>query len=389
MPLFRGLPGVWKSHHRLMLCWIVFMQAVNPGRNTLEEFSRWTPAAVTAWRLARLLKATYWNVHLLVEWMAQDLIANLPAPPDGILYLFGDGSQADKRGHRHPLAQTGRKSKHHPWFFGIRFVLLMASWKGYRIPVAFRLILPKTHQAYRTENDLFREMVIGFSPPLWAKLVIVGGDAAYGSKANMQMVKDRDQADTERRWGFVFAIARTWKTTQDKTLKDLVTHLPRMYYRRTWIPQDIDLNRRKTFWTYDTRLSLCHVGEVTLVLSKKGRNMGPKQTKLLVTNVAELTPREVVFIYQKRWAIELVNWELKSGLGLGEHQVSGDDKRTENSIGIAVLAYLFLLRASHHEIIPGKSWSIFQLQHAFRLRVMTNQVEHRVKVKMAKSRKAA
>jgi hypothetical protein len=32
---------------------------------------------------------------------------------------------------------------------------------------------------------------------------------------------------------------------------------------------------------------------------------------------------------------------------------------------------------------------IFQLQHALRLRVMTNQVEHTVKVMMAKARKAA
>ena len=45
-------------------------------------------------------------------------------------------------------------------------------------------------------------------PPSWAKLVIVG-DAAYGSTANMRMVQDRDKADTTRRWGFVFAIART------------------------------------------------------------------------------------------------------------------------------------------------------------------------------------
>jgi hypothetical protein len=43
------------------------------------------------------------------------------------------------------------------------------------------------------ENALFREMVGAFVPPRWAKLVIVGGDAAYGSKANMDMVKDRDK----------------------------------------------------------------------------------------------------------------------------------------------------------------------------------------------------
>jgi len=386
---FQGMPGVWKSHHRLMLCWLIFMQALYPGRKTLQEMSRWTPGSVTAWRFSRLLKATYWNVHLLISWMAQDLIATLPPPTNRILYLIGDGSQADKRGAKNPVAQKGRKSKYHPWFFGLRFVLLIAAWDGYRIPGGFRIILPKRHQGYQNENALFREMVGEFIPPSWATLVIVSGDSAYGSKANMKMVKDRDQADDERLWGFVFAIARTWKTVDEKMLKNLVTHLPRKLYERTWIPNEIEGKGRKTFWIYGKRLCLCHVGDVTVVLSKKGRNLGPKNTKILVTNLPELTPREVVSIYQKRWAIEIVKWELKSGLGLGQHQVSGDQKRSTNSVGIAVLAYLFLLRACHHGITPGHSWSIFQLQHAFQLRAMTNQVEHNVKVKMAKGRKAA
>ncbi len=171
-------------------------------------------------------------------------------------------------------------------------------------------------------------------------------------------------------------------------IKHLVTHVPRTLYTRTWIPREIASHGRKTLWMYGRRLCLCHVGEVTAVLSKKGRNVGPKNTKILVTNLPELTPRHVVCMYQKRGAIALVNWERKSGLGLGQHQVSGDEKQSTNSVGIAVLAYVFLLRAYHHEITPGQSWSIFQLQHAFQLRAMTNQVEHNVKVKMAKRRKA-
>jgi len=387
--VFRGMPTVWRGRHRLIFCWLVFMPAVHPGRHTLAEMARWTPAAITAWRFGRLLKAAYWNVHLLVSWLAQDLMATVPAPANGILYLFGDGSHADKRGTKNPVAQKGRNRKQHPWFFGLRFSLLMAAWDGYRFPVGVRLILPKRHAEYQNENALFREMVSAFSPPPWAKLVIVGGDAAYGSKANMQMVQARDHADTARRWAFVFAIARTWKTVDEQTLKNLVTHLPHKYYQRTRVPKEPAGRGRRTFWTYHTRLALRHVGDVTIVLSKRGRNMGPKQTKILVTNLAELTPSQIVGIYQKRWAVELLHWELKSGLGLGEHQGSGDKNRSEKSIGIAVLAYLFVLRVCHHEIVPGKPWSIFQLQHALRLRVMTNQVEHQVKVKMAKAPKAA
>ena len=107
-------------------------------------------------------------------------------------------------------------------------------------------------------------MVGAFVPPRWATLVTVGGNAAYGSKANMDMVKDRDKADTARRWGFVFAIARTWKTVEDKSLKHLVTHVPHKYSQCTRVPREPGRKGRKTFWTYSTCLCLRHVGEVKI-----------------------------------------------------------------------------------------------------------------------------
>jgi hypothetical protein len=87
--------------------------------------------------------------------------------------------------------------------------------------------------------------------------------------------------------------------------------------------------------------------------------------------------------------MEQINRELKTDLGLGEHQVSADEQRIEKSFGIAVLAYLLLIRACHQEILPGTSWSIAQLQHTFRLRIITNQVEHKVKTQLTKTRKVA
>ena len=387
--LFRGMPGMWKSRHRLLLCWLVFMQALSPGRKTLAELARWTPAQVTGWRLRRLLKASYWHVHLLVAWWAQEALATLPPPRDGTLSLGGDGSAKPKRGTQNPLAQKGRTSEHHPWFFGIRFALLIVNWESYRFPVAVRLIRPKSHPAYQTEHALFRAMVGRFVPPPWATRVIVVGDAAYGSQDNIKMVMKRDADDPARRWGFVFALARTWKTVEDKALKDLVTHLPRKYYQRVRGPRLPGTKGCKTFWVYSTRLCLRHVGDVTVVLSKRGRNLGPKQTKILVTNLDEWIPRQVVSAYQRRWPVEQINRELKTDLGLGAHQVSGEEGRIEKSFGIAVLAYLLLIRACHQEMLPGTSWSIAQLQYAFRLRIMTNQVEHNVKTRLAKARKVA
>jgi hypothetical protein len=318
-----------------------------------------------------------------------EALQTLPPPKDGTLHLVGDGSVKPKRGTQNPLAQKGRKSEHQPWFFGIRFALLIATWDVYRLPVAFRVIRRKTDPAYQTENALFREMVRQFVPPAWATRVIVEGDAAYGSQDNMKMVMQRDADDPARRWGFVFAIARTWKTVEDKAIKDLVTHVPRPYSQRTLVPRLPGARGRKTFWVSSTRLCLRHIGDVTVILSKKGRNLGPKHTKILVTNLDEWIPRQVVSAYQRRWPVEQINRALKTDLGLGEHQVSGEEGRIEKSFGIAVLAYLLLIRVCHEEILPGTSWSVAQLQHALRLRIITNQVEHNVKTRLPKVRKAA
>jgi hypothetical protein len=387
--LFRGMPGVWRHRHRLVLCGLIVMQALFPGRKTLAELARWTPRSITVWRLRRVLKAAYWEVHLLVAWWGAEALQTLPPPKDGTRHLVGDGSVKPKRGTQNPLAQKGRKSAHQPWFFGIRFALLIVSWDVYRLPVAFRLIRRKTDPAYQTENALFREMVRQFVPPAWATRVIVEGDAAYGSQDHMKMVMQRDADDPARRWGFVFAIARTWKTVEDKAIKDLVTHLPHKYSQRTLVPRLPGARGRKTFWVYSTRLCLRHIGDVTVVLSKRGRNVGPKHTKILVTNLDEWIPRQVVSAYQRRWPVEQINRERKTDLGLGEHQVSRGEGRIEKAFGIAVLAYLLLIRACHEEIRPGTSWSIAQLQHALRLRIITNQVEHNVKAQLPKVRKVA
>jgi hypothetical protein len=36
--LFRGMPGVWRHRHRLVLCWLIVMQALFPRRKALVPF---------------------------------------------------------------------------------------------------------------------------------------------------------------------------------------------------------------------------------------------------------------------------------------------------------------------------------------------------------------
>ena len=67
---------------------------------------------------------------------------------------------------------------------------------------------------------------------------------------------------------------------------------------------------------------------------------------------------------------EQINHELKTELGLGEHQVSKEEGRIERSFGMAVLAYLLLIRACHQEMLPGEAWSAPQLRSGTRPRAL-------------------
>ena len=58
-------------------------------------------------------------------------------------------------------------------------------------------------------------------------------------------------------------------------------------------------NGRQSFWTDSTRLYLQPLGDVTVVLSKQACNVDLQHTKILGTNLVELTARQVVLVYQK------------------------------------------------------------------------------------------
>jgi hypothetical protein len=218
---------------------------------------------------------------------------------------------------------------------------------------------------------------------------MVAGDAADGSHDNLTRVLQRNADDPARRWGLVFALARPGKTVEEKAIQAVVPPLPRADDQRVRVPRLPSATGCNIFWVSSTRLGLRPSGDVTVVLRQRGRNRGPKQTKILVTNLAAWMPRQVVGAYQRRWPVAQINRALQTDLGLGEHQVSAEAGRIANAFGIAVLAYVLLIRACHQELLPGTSGSRAQLQHALRLRSITHQVDHHVKTRLTNVRKVA
>lgn len=362
------LKPLFSYRHFLVFCWLMVAQLICFEKATFKALGRYTPKHVAWWHLRRLVACSRWPWEQVLEWLVTQTLAVFPPPRDGVLYLVVDSTLKGKRTKKNPLVKKGRFNEYAPYTFGLHTVLLIAQWDIYRVPLAFRLVQPKKSKGYRSENALFREMLEDLILPPWCKMVIVVADAAYASRANLKAIQ-------ARRWFFVIAFPRTWKLANGQYLRDIVTHLPLHYYRHARVPPLIPQARGRVFWPFAKRAQLCHVGDVTVILSRRRRNHSPKQTKLLVTNLPLATARMIVAIYLRRWPVELCFKELKGAMGLGQPQVTKEAARVERSVAVAIMADLLLLRLRTEQVRPGTSWSTFALKQSFAWEIGAQQLK--------------
>ena len=369
-----------QAPHFRLFCWLLVALIVEKGPGTVKSLSRWVPERVTYWALMRMLRSGLWDPDFIIREMARVLLATLPPPKDRTLYLLGDPTIKAKRGKKHPLARKTRTTEFGPYVFGVEMVVVVASWGRFRVPVSLGVVDPKQRGH---ANELFRQALRAFEPPWWAEQVIVEADAGMAANATLKVI-------CERRWTFVFAMTRSRKFTDGKTVRDLVNHLPKSRYRR--VATRKPNGRRVDYWVYSRRGDLNGVGDVTIVLSKKRRNAGPKGVKIIVTNLEAVSAAEVLSKYSRRWGVELAFKELKSGLHLGRMQVTKEAGRVKRSLALPIIAYLLLLRLYGHEEPRMKAFNLFRLKERFIEDVSDHEARHlefRWERKLQKLRPAA
>lgn len=375
-PIFRCA----QARHFQVFCWLLIALVLDSGKGTLKGLCHYLPPKLKYWTLLRMVRSGQWDADILVTRMAHDILRYLPPPADGVLHLSADSTRKDKRGNKHPLGFVRRESDHAPYTFGFDMVIMIASWNRFRFPVAIAPIDPdiKGHQ-----NKLFRYMLDTFDPPSWVKEIIVTGDAGFCANETLQLID-------AKRWIYVFAMSRTRKFTNGKYVRDLVRHLPRHCYgrRATYTPD----GRRRDFWVFQRRATLNQLGDVTIVLSKRRRNQGPKQVRLFVTNLLEVKAGTVLSLYAWRWGVEVTIKELKSGLHLGQMQVTRDKERVKRSVALPVCAYLLLVRLYGRDESLSSLWSLFRLKQRFTAemaRAQCDRIETRWQRKLLKLQEAA
>jgi hypothetical protein len=327
---------------------------VSEGGGKLKALTRLMPDSLAYWTVLRLMRSGSWDAAFLVDALSEAVLAALPPLADGVLHLAGDSTVTERTGEQQPLARKTRTNEYAPYVFGQALVLMIAQWGRYRVPVRAAVVHPqiKGHQ-----NLLFRQMLKDFIPPAWTKAVIVEADAAFAAKATLKLI-------TEQGWGDVFGLARTWKLADGTHLRDLARHTTHACYHR-YVAHKPD-GRRKCYWVFRRTAHVRHLGYVTILLSKRRQNDGPKRIKLIVTNLTEATTTGTILSHShRRWGVKVAFKELKSGLHLGQIQVTKEPERVTRGLLLPVLAYLLLLRLYGRAVSPEHGASIWQLKRRF------------------------
>jgi len=357
---FRCCP---QGRHFRLLCWLLVSLLLCQGPATLKQLARALPRRLHYWSLLRLLRAGYWDAADLLAELARAVLATLPPPADGTLYLIADTTLRSKTGKKQPLAHHTRLNQHEPFVFGHSVLLVLAHWGRLRIPVGAVVLDP---QRQGQQNIQLRRLLRQFQPPRWCRRVVVLADAGFASKANLRAIQRRG-------WSYVFCLPRTWKLADGTQLRDLARHLPKGRYHR--VASSTPDRHRRDYWVYLRRAELHLLGDVTVLLSKKRRNQGPQQVKLIVTNLDRASATTMLSAYARRWGVEVAFKELKSGLHLGRMQVTGKPGRVVHALLLPVLAYLLLLRLYGRTLDPEQGASLYVLKQHFREEVVQEQLK--------------
>src|SRR3982750_3040909 len=282
---FRSCPP---GQHFCLLGWWLTTLLLSQGAATLQQLARLMPRRLHYWSLLRLLRAGYWDAADLLTEMARAVLATLPPPVDGQLYLIADTTIRGKTGKNPPLAHHPRLNQHEPFVFGHSRLLVLAHWGRRRIPVGAVVLDPKRRGQ---QNIQLRHGLSGFQPSAWCRNVIVIADAGLASQANLCAIQRHG-------WRYMFCLPRPWKRADGTHWRDLARHLPPGRYHR--VASATPDRRRRDDWVYLRRAELNLLGDVTVLLSKKRRNQGPQQVKLIVTKLEPASATTMLSVYARR-----------------------------------------------------------------------------------------
>lgn len=248
---------------------------------------------------------------------AYSMLLELGLKSGDVVYMIIDDSKKEKQGEKMDGVSwihdptTGRKIKGH------QYVTAILHFKGFEISFGIKLYASKAFANklgvdFRKSTELAAELINGFEPPVHGVKTVVLFDSYY-------LCKTVITACNQKKFFFASTLKsnrnlfrRGHKTKANKLGKKLFKTRRKRHFKITRESGAVSYDYVDAGW-----LDVSKAGRLHVVFSRKegeGKILG------IVTNDPNMSAKEIIAAYDKRWNIEVFFKDSKQYLGLGQYQ---------------------------------------------------------------------
>jgi len=292
-----------------------------------------------------------WDEDEMAQSMANMFFNTINIEKGKRLLLIIDDTCEDKKGTK--TYGVGKFHTGEGWLWGNNFVTSVLQYKDLFIPHKAKMYIKE--EGVKTDDPEFKkkpqiafdEIIKPLQIPENVNLIVVF-DSAYFSADLINDCRSLDHPS------HVICPLKCNKliTPEDKSsmqVQEYANKFAKREYKKVTIKVR---GNRKTYHVIERIVELEDVGEVKLVISKKG--VKDTDPKYYISTDTTLKKREVLKTYENRWNIETAHREGNQKLGFKEYQMR-DKKNIERFIQTVFMVWtLLLILELKGEIKPGE-----------------------------------
>lgn len=348
---------------------LVLAIAFSWGRRNITSLYRFIDAKRHRSRFNNFLNKSRWEPEIVLQEKAYEFINQLVPDDSDNIYLIIDDSKKRKFGKYMDAISKMKDPISGAFMRGHQYVCAIIFFRGLIIPWGIRLYAKKEQCGalkikFHKTTEMAAQLIREFVPPNGSKVKVLF-DTYYLCQTVVNACRER---------GFHFVSTLKSNRNLFKNGRKLKAgKYGRNIYRNSE-KQIMRIRKNGGYAVYHFVdagwLTVGSLGKLHVIFSKKGNE---KQKLGLVTDDPELSGKQIIQVYDKRWNIEVFFKDVKGLLGLGQYQ-NGSYQAAVIHLHLICFAYALLTHLKLNR--KGEKGKSKKLSAHISTATLQNQLRH-------------
>jgi SRSO17 transposase len=337
---FKTVEGKFFKKQYRHFCNIVLAMAISYERRNISAINRLIVNKTHRTSINHFVTESKWKYREILNYFVYQELMRLKIKPGDIIYLIIDETHKGKRGKIMACVDKFIDPISGNYMIGHTTVNAIIYCKAIIIPYATYLYAKKEY--CKTDTIEFKKMtqitasiIRSFNPPEGVQVIVIF-DSFYMCKEVISAVKEKN-----------FHYVSTLKSNRNIIVNGKKKKVKQ--YGKGVLSRDIQKviinidNNKKTFIATERFVIIPKIGNAKVVFSKRHLRNGKTDKKFvaIVTDLDDISIRDIIQIYSYRWFIEVYFKNLKQTLGFGQYQ-NLDYESVVKHLHLTLCAYLLL-----------------------------------------------